>query len=107
VFAAEPSAARTVLKCLLSGRTENEMRIRFVLLCAALFFTSAPLASAYTQADATACTPDALRLCAAYIPNVGEITACLRANRARLSQACSVVMQPAALRQTKQASSRE
>jgi hypothetical protein len=81
-----------------------------VLASAALFFASAPIASAYTQADAAACTPDALRLCAAYIPNAGAITACLRANRARLTQACSMVMQSPAVRQVKEttgAASRE
>lgn len=86
------------------------MPARLALLSAVLLLASAPLASAYTQADATACTPDALRLCAAHIPNAGAITACLRANRARLSQACSLVMQPSTVRQAKEttgAASRE
>jgi hypothetical protein len=98
----EQSALRVVLKCLLSSRTENDMRTQCALVSAAFFFASAPIASAYTQADAAACTPDALRLCAAYIPNAGAITGCLRANRARLTEACSVVMQPPAVRQVKQ-----
>jgi hypothetical protein len=52
------------------------------------------IASAYTQADASACTPDALRLCARYIPNPEAIEACLRSNRQSLSKPCFVVFQP-------------
>jgi hypothetical protein len=32
------------------------------------------------------------RLCSHFIPNVGEIVACLRGNEARLSAACHEVM---------------
>jgi hypothetical protein len=32
------------------------------------------------------------RLCSHFIPNVGEIVACLRGNEARLSEACHEVM---------------
>jgi hypothetical protein len=35
-----------------------------------------------------ACTPDVLRLCSAFIPNVDEITICLRERNAELSDAC-------------------
>jgi hypothetical protein len=45
-----------------------------------------------TSAQRQACTPDVFRLCSHFIPNVGEIVACLRGNEARLSAACHEVM---------------
>jgi hypothetical protein len=44
-----------------------------------------------TQEQRRACTPDVYRLCAGEIPNVRAITACLRRNRASLSEACRTV----------------
>ncbi|OAF05738.1 hypothetical protein AYJ54_02245 [Bradyrhizobium centrolobii] len=41
-----------------------------------------------TPEQRRACTPDVYRLCAGEIPNVRAITACLRRNRASLSEAC-------------------
>ena len=43
-----------------------------------------------TQEDG--CRPDVFRLCGSYIPDVGQIVACLRCNEARLSEACRQVM---------------
>ena len=43
-----------------------------------------------TQEDA--CRPDVFRLCGSYIPDVGQIIACLRGNESRLSEACHQVM---------------
>jgi hypothetical protein len=40
------------------------------------------------------CTPDVFRLCNAYIPDRGKITACLRANRRALSAGCQQVFAP-------------
>jgi hypothetical protein len=45
-----------------------------------------------TMAQEDACRPDAFRLCGSYIPDVGQIVACLRGNEARLSEACRQVM---------------
>ena len=45
-----------------------------------------------TMAQQNACRPDVFRLCGNFIPNVGEIVACLRGNEARLSEACHQVM---------------
>src|SRR5438067_12194895 len=45
-----------------------------------------------------ACTPDVYRLCAGEIPNVRAITACLRRNRASLSDACPSVFDQAGSR---------
>ena len=46
---------------------------------------------AYTQNDADACTPDAMRLCWNAIPDVSRITQCLVQNKQQLSPACSNV----------------
>ena len=40
-----------------------------------------------------ACTPDVYRLCAAEIPSVSGITACLRRKKASLSDACRAVFE--------------
>jgi hypothetical protein len=45
-----------------------------------------------TLAQKNACSPDVFRLCSRYIPEVGQIVACLRGNEARLSEACHQVM---------------
>jgi hypothetical protein len=49
-------------------------------------------------AQQDACRPDVFRLCGSYIPDVGQIVACLRGNESRLSEACHHVMfaEPAA-----------
>ncbi len=57
-------------------------------------------ASGAAQAQGTAdqrraCTPDVYRLCAGEIPNVRAITACLRRNKASLSEACRAVFDEA------------
>lgn len=45
-----------------------------------------------TAAQQNACRGDVFRLCANYIPDVGQIVACLRGNESRLSEACHDVM---------------
>ena len=63
-------------------------------LGAAAFIVSlmGPLpAIAYTQADADACTPDAMRLCQDAIPDTNRVTLCLVRNKRQLSPACTVV----------------
>jgi hypothetical protein len=47
-----------------------------------------------TMQQQNACQPDVFRLCGSYIPNVGEIVACLRGNEASLSELCHQVMFP-------------
>jgi hypothetical protein len=39
-----------------------------------------------------ACTPDAMRLCSDFIPDVPKITRCMIAKRAQLSRECRVAM---------------
>ena len=48
-----------------------------------------------TPEQRRACSPDVYRLCAGEIPNVRAITACLRRNRASLSDACRTVFEQA------------
>ena len=58
-----------------------------------LVVLAAPLpALAYTQEDANACTPDAMRLCGPAIPDPGRVADCLVQNKRGLSPACAVVM---------------
>jgi hypothetical protein len=45
-----------------------------------------------TMAQQDTCRPDVFRLCSRYIPEVGQIVACLRGNEAQLSEACHQVM---------------
>jgi hypothetical protein len=47
-----------------------------------------------TPEQKKACTPDVYRLCAGEIPNVRAITACLRRQKASLSEACRAVFEP-------------
>ena len=47
-------------------------------LVAAIGFMSAPAAAQGTPEQQQACTPDVMRLCNAFIPDVAKITACMR-----------------------------
>jgi hypothetical protein len=47
-------------------------------------------AFAYTQEEQQACTPDAMRLCGEFVPNVDAITACMIKKKAQLSPQCAV-----------------
>jgi hypothetical protein len=52
-----------------------------------------PSFSQGTLSQRMACTPDALRLCSASIPNADEITTCLKENSAELSDACRTAVE--------------
>jgi len=52
-----------------------------------------PYSSVATAEQRRACTPDVYRLCAAEIPSVAGITACLRRKKASLSEACRAVFE--------------
>ena len=80
------------------------MRLNFAsMLClaAGLVFCAAPaLAQNYdpdrvaSEVDAKAreaCTPDVMRLCNDYVPDIPEIVACLKRQRANLSPACGEI----------------
>jgi hypothetical protein len=67
-------------------------------LCVSLALLSATVSPVPSFAQGTpeqrvACTPHVLRLCSAFIPNADDITACLRARSAELSDACRTAIQ--------------
>ena len=57
-----------------------------------IIMITAPLpALAYTQEDADACTPDAMRLCQSAIPDASRVAQCLVQNKRQLRPACTSV----------------
>ena len=61
--------------------------------CAALFIVAmmAP-ASAYTDEQVSACTPDVMRLCSDAIPDEGRIIKCMIQKKSQVSATCMMVM---------------
>ena len=49
-----------------------------------------------TPEQRAACTPDAFRLCASYIPDPTRVETCLRQRRSDLSEACRSVLEQSA-----------
>ncbi|MGY8664128.1 hypothetical protein Q3C01_17415 [Bradyrhizobium sp. UFLA05-109] len=45
---------------------------------------------AYTPEQQQACSPDAMRLCGEFVPNVDAITACMIQKKSQLSPQCAV-----------------
>ena len=73
--------------------------IRCVTAALGLALTLFSAGSAFalgTPEQRKACTGDVYRLCAGEIPNVHAITACLRRNRANLSDSCRSVFDQSA-----------
>ena len=64
--------------------------IRNVAIVAFVGFGFVASAQAYeaTAEQRAACTGDAFRFCGSAIPNVEAVTACMIANKAKLSAAC-------------------
>ncbi len=59
------------------------------LLAAVLFAAEGPTSAfAYTQEQQQACSPDAMRLCGNFIPDVDRITACMIQKKSQLSPEC-------------------
>jgi hypothetical protein len=54
-----------------------------------------PSFSQGTLEQRSACTPDVLRLCSEFIPDVDQITICLRERSVELSDACRTVFEAA------------
>jgi hypothetical protein len=77
-----------------AGVTSRARRASTVGLFLTLFASGAASAQG-TPEQRRACTPDVYRLCAGEIPNVRAITACLRRNKASLSDACRSVFDQA------------
>jgi hypothetical protein len=71
-------------------RVELALLLGLVL---ALLATGSASAEPGTPDQKRACAPDVYRLCAGEIPNVRAITACLRRQKASLSDACRAVFQ--------------
>ncbi|SDJ92477.1 hypothetical protein SAMN05444171_0385 [Bradyrhizobium lablabi] len=69
-----------------------------VVVLAALFANGTVLAqeNRATPEQRAACAPDAFRLCASYIPDAGNVEACLRQRKSDLSDACRAVFDHAA-----------
>ncbi len=70
--------------------------LRFICLLAffagALLYQSEGTNAQGTPEEQQACAPDAMRLCADAMPDMGKITACMTAKHAQLSQACKIAM---------------
>jgi hypothetical protein len=66
-----------------------------LMLATALSVSLWPAASqAYTAEEQQACSPDAMRLCSAYIPDVDRITVCMIQNKSQLSPECRAYFRP-------------
>jgi len=64
-------------------------------LAAALSASFIPTAvRAYTPEQQQACTPDAMRLCGEFVPDVDRITACMIARKSQLSPECRQYFRP-------------
>ena len=72
----------------------NSLRLIGVALVGFAICGSGAAFAQGTMQQQNACRPDVFRLCGSYIPNVGEIIACLRGNKSRLSEPCHEVMFP-------------
>jgi hypothetical protein len=76
------------------NRINNRISLAFMLgFLFGLFATGSAFAELATPEQKRACTPDVYRLCAGEIPNVRAITACLRRQKANLSEACRAVFE--------------
>jgi hypothetical protein len=66
-----------------------------LMIATALAVSALPaVAQGYSQEQEQACTPDAMRLCSAYIPDVDRITVCMIQQKSQLSPACRAHFRP-------------
>ena len=65
-----------------------------LVVTAAVLVAAAKPAAAYTPEQEQACTPDAMRLCGNFIPDVDQITACMIARQSQLSPECRRFFRP-------------
>jgi hypothetical protein len=63
-------------------------------LAVALFATPAAAQGAGQDKAAELCTPDVMRLCNEFVPDVEKITACMSRKRRMLSAECRAVFNP-------------
>src|SRR5258707_7786408 len=67
----------------------------WLVLAVSLFVSvAAAPAFAYSPEQEQACTPDAMRLCGAYIPDVDRITVCMIERKSQLSPECRRYFRP-------------
>ena len=76
----------------LAASTSRARRASTLGLFLSLFASGSAFALG-TPEQRQACTPDVYRLCAGEIPNARAITACLRRQKASLSEACGAVFE--------------
>ena len=69
--------------------------VRFVVFAIMLFCNTMVAAQDYrgSAQQRAACTPDAFRLCAGYIPEASKVELCLRQQKSALSEACRSVFE--------------
>ena len=66
-----------------------------LMLATALSISLWPaITQAYSPEQQQACTPDAMRLCGAYVPDVDRITVCMIQNKSQLSPECRAHFRP-------------
>jgi|SRR5688572_15428969 hypothetical protein len=76
----------------MNSNFDRTFRVLTVATAVAIALTAfAAHAQEATAEQRRACTPDAFRLCGSHIPNVAAITACMRANKSKLSPECKLV----------------
>jgi hypothetical protein len=63
-------------------------------LAATLFVSFPTSVLAYTPEQQQACTPDAMRLCGDFVPDVDRITACMIQKKSQLSPECRRFFSP-------------
>jgi hypothetical protein len=63
-------------------------------------FSPMPATAAVSPEVQQACTPDVMRLCNQFIPDVAKITACMNRNRRNVSQACAQAIHPPRVKRT-------
>jgi hypothetical protein len=70
--------------------------VRFICLLALLagvsLYRAGNANAEVSEAVKQACTPDAMRLCSEFIPDVAKITVCMKAKHSQLSSACLTAM---------------
>ncbi len=69
-----------------ANRTMGRIALLATLMVAAT--TALADAQTYSAEQRRLCTGDAFRLCSSAIPNVEEVTACMRKQKANLSSGC-------------------
>jgi hypothetical protein len=67
---------------------------RAVGLAAALFVMARVAPAAAQDRAAELCTPDVMRLCSEFVPDVERITSCMQKKRRQLTPECSAVFKP-------------